>query len=495
MYGPLKRLITVAALTLIACFAFATATQESAMEEPAAFDWLRMYDHSYQDIANEDNPLFLFLEDKFNVDINLVHYHYDVFRQQRDVLVSSGDMADLFAAWDFDLATYGERLVQPYNDRLAAGDLPSFQAVLERNPGAQATLTEADGNMYNFPRFRGYPWIRKAPILRRDLLREGGFDGDTDVMSWDQFKAALQAMSRALDGEPAWLMRDGFTDFMREVPKAFGMNVSGAGANYPVSFDYDSGEYDIITRMPNLKWMILALKDLYDDGLLHPDFHNMAEDVWERHWNDGQVGLTFEWSAWATNTPNKVAKGWDLQFGMALTGPDGSTGHVIPHDPVNLTWGDLLYKDSEVQDEILEMVDWGYSDEGAIFFNLGIEGLPLGGGSRLPVGHALLPRQLRGPRPGGVRRPVPADDPVSEVRAELVPGTWLPGMVQLPGSRRALRRSALRRARADARPGDDRPTRRVPGERLDAAAAAAAEVLRRRGRDAVGAVGSHRDVR
>ena len=135
MYVPIKRLITVAALTLIACFAFATATQESAMEEPAAFDWLRMYDHSYQDIANEDNPLFLFLEDKFNVDINLVHYHYDVFRQQRDVLVSSGDMADLFAAWDFDLATYGERLVQPYNDRLAAGDLPSFQAVLERNPG------------------------------------------------------------------------------------------------------------------------------------------------------------------------------------------------------------------------------------------------------------------------------------------------------------------------------------------------------------------------
>jgi putative aldouronate transport system substrate-binding protein len=375
MYDSLKRLVAVAALTLIAFSAFATATQESAMEEPAAFDWLRMYDHSYQDIANEDNPLFEYIEDRFKVDINLVHYHYDVFRQQRDLLVSSGDMADLFAAWDFDLATYGERLVQPYNDRLAAGDLPEFQAVLERNPGAQATLTEADGNLYNFPRFRGYPWIRKAPILRLDLLREGGFTGDTGVMNYDQFKAALQAMSRALDGAPAWLMRDGFTDFMREVPKAFGMNVSGAGANYPVSFDYDSGEYDIITRTPNLEWMILALKDLYDDGLLHPDFHNMAEDVWERHWNDGQVGLTFEWSAWATNNPGKVAKGWDLQFGMALTGPDGSTGHVIPHDPVNLTWGDLLYKDSEVQDEILEMVDWGYSEEGAIFFNLGIEGL------------------------------------------------------------------------------------------------------------------------
>ena len=154
MYDSLKRLVAVAALTLIAFSAFATATQESAMEGPAAFEWLRMYDHSYQDIANEDNPLFEYLEDRFNVDINLIHYHYDVFRQQRDLLVSSGDMADLFAAWDFDLATYGERLVQPYNDRLAAGDLPEFQAVLERNPGAQATLTEADGNLYNFPRFQ-----------------------------------------------------------------------------------------------------------------------------------------------------------------------------------------------------------------------------------------------------------------------------------------------------------------------------------------------------
>ena len=302
MYGPLKRLITVAALTLIACLAFATATQESAMEEPAAFDWLRMYDHSYQDIANEDNPLFLFLEDKFNVDINLIHYHYDVFRQRRDVLVASGDMADLFAAWDFDLATYGERLVRPYNDRLAAGDLPSFQAVLERNPGAQATLTEADGNMYNFPRFRGYPWIRKAPILRRDLLRAGGFDGDTDWQA--QFEAGfpyqetedqitcIEAVKADMENHVMW--------YIRTAAKIWGeRDRSKVAAQY--------ANYNDI-----LEWLdVVPFEEVYDNLGMFGTPDAVAEKVrWMR--DEGGVGQLMNFMGFGGLSQEKVLRNMRL---------------------------------------------------------------------------------------------------------------------------------------------------------------------------------------
>lgn len=386
MRAPVKFLLFGSILFLASASLFAAGQKMGIATAPAEFDWLVMYDHSYQDIANEDNPLFEYIQEKFGLKVNLMHYHYDTFQQQRDVIVASGDIPDLMAAWGLDLPKYGARLIQPYNDFLAQGKLPNFKKLLEKNPGAQATLTEADGMMYVFPRFRGYPHIRKAPVLRLDLMKKGGFTGNTDVMDFAQFKSALQAMSKALDGEPAWLMRDGFPDFIREVPKAFGINVSGGGGNYPVSWNYEKGEYELMTRMPELLVMITALKDLYNEKLLHPDFHSMAEDVWERFWNDGKIGLTFEWSAWALNTPPKIQKGWDLQFGAILKRPDGKTGHMITEDPINLTWGDLLSKDSDQKDKILEFIDWCFGEEGAYFMNLGIEGLHYEKDSRYPSG-------------------------------------------------------------------------------------------------------------
>ena len=370
-----RRLLSIAGLALVALSAFAIPTLGTvdtlgAMEDPTSIRWLRIGNPAYS-IPTNSGPLVEFLEGNFNIDIDLIHLGSGVFDQHWATLLAADDMPDLFDAWRFDPALHGD-LAQPYNDPLERGALPNFQAVLNRHQDAIATLTQTDGNMYVFPHIRDYPLVRTAPILRLDLLREGGFTGDTDVLDFDTFKVALQAMSQALDGAPPWLMRHAFSDFIREVAKLFGMN---ALEDFPVAFNYDACKYDIVTRMPNLKWMTDLLKGLYEDGLLHPEFSQMNSQVWSEHWDAGHVGFTLANQAWAANTPDRLNLGWDLQFGMSLTGPDGSTGRLIPDHPVNPARGNLLSIDSPARDVILKMVDWGYSDEGATFFNLGIEGL------------------------------------------------------------------------------------------------------------------------
>lgn len=299
-------------------------------------------------------------------------------REQLNVMFASGEYADIIEwNWLNDYPGGPEKAIKDGNI-LKLNDLidkfaPNLKKYLKEHPDVDKQIKTDNGSYYAFPFIRGDEWLKTygGPIIRKDWLDELGLAVPETIDEWYTMLKAFKEKK----GATAPLT---FTS----VPRLFdglatGMIVGAYGVTR--GFYMESGKVKFGPAQPGYKEFLGTMRKWYAEGLLDKDIATVDSKIQDANMTSGKSGVTFalagggigKWLGAMKDNPKYnlvgapypvLKKGEKPKFGQKdYTAPNGGTYAVSPK--------------SKNQELAVKQLDYGYSPEGAIFFNFGTEGV------------------------------------------------------------------------------------------------------------------------
>lgn len=311
-----------------------------------------------------------------NIDIEWEMISKEGLAERTNLMLMGNDYPDAFHSVGLsarDLMTYGAQGVFiPLND-LIDQYAPNLKKLLDENPDIKRGITMPDGNIYSFPRIfdpdftsvmAGWKlWINGA------FLEALGMDEPTTL---DEFYEFLKA---AVNNDPngngkadeIGLSASGDSNLINIFKGSFGLGNRGTAHPY-VDMDPETNELRFIPTHDRYKEMLQYLNKLYSEGLIIEDLYTVkSEETYAR----GAEGLFA-----ATITTNPEGYGRDEYIGsVALEGPYGDKLWSNYRAPLVHVGGFAITDKNPYPRETVRWIDYFYSDEGAKFYFMGVEGV------------------------------------------------------------------------------------------------------------------------
>ena len=299
------------------------------------------------------------------------------FIVKRNAWIASGDLPDI---WQDRVENpkdmvdvYGPKgIFVPVNKHY--DKLPNLNVYRKKYPEYDKVMQSSDGNAYAVGYVYDYVPFGKAPSIREYILNEKGIDSRKDIQTMDDLYNALKVikkydMDTKGENNYPWANRDG------EVVENIG---SMWGVGQWMFYDDTAGRYDFGPMNPRFKPMVEFFLKCYQEGLMHPDIWTMPDEVMEG--NSRQEKVHF----WVDNIWNGYH--WGLESPSALEMTTHPFKPILPPkvdgkryfasragSSVNNTQLWLISAKTKYLDNILKMIDWGFSDEGKYAMAMGKE--------------------------------------------------------------------------------------------------------------------------
>ena len=322
-----------------------------------------------------ENLVFQELERRTNVHIEFIHPPLGQQQEQYNLMVAAQDMPDFVR----DINLYpggigkmmGDGLLLPLND-LVDQHAPNLKALIEEYPEIKLQSRTNDGKMWGFaiwgmwdPELPISPW--SGPAIRADWLKDLGLDTPVTLKDWE---TVLKAFKEEKGAEaPLILGKAGYA------------GDGGFMAPFDVAPDFypnDDGQVIYGFVQPGFKDYLTLMNDWYNKGYIDPSFASTAADsnFYAEYLTTGKSGaidVTYHDILPVYNTILGEGKSVD-----AINHPrmeEGQQLHVGQYEfrvAANRTGITSKCKDPELA---IKWWDYVYSDEAALLFNWGIEGV------------------------------------------------------------------------------------------------------------------------
>lgn len=337
----------------------------------------------YSDNANYPAQAdWLILEEfknRMNVDLKLESVPESDYEARRTVTFNSGDMPDIISkTFAYNISPYvGAGLFLPVSDYL--DQMPNFKAFLDDYdywPDIDNTR-EADGKFYflpinsNLQRVNNHGWM-----IRMDQLEEYGID-QPETMD-DIYEASKVWKENNPDAYPI-SNRFGANNILSKIGPAFD-TIAGWGLGNMYQYNEASDDYTFAPTTPEYKEMLMWMNKMYEDGLLDPEFSTLDSTLYEERIKNGEQFIIVDWIGNETryNRDGPTQSGnenYDMQPIMPPKGPRGtySGGKINKYEQGWVVNADIAERDDFPQ--VLEFIDWLYSEEGAEVTSFGVEGV------------------------------------------------------------------------------------------------------------------------
>ncbi|MBP3361254.1 MAG: extracellular solute-binding protein [Clostridia bacterium] len=316
-----------------------------------------------------DVPFYQALEEKCNVDLEFIHPAVGQETEKFNVMCASGEYPDMIR-WDFTSYKGGPAKAVEDGVIIYLDDYmkyaPNYQKYLKDNPDNDKQVVTDEGKHYTFAFFRGDDSLMcwKGPQIRKDLLDKAGMGLPETIDDWDK---ALRK----------------FKEMGIEYPLSFrGLDIvdtfSGA---YGVAqgFYQEDGKIKYGPIEPGYKGYIDQLRVWYADGLLDNDFFAQDPKNFVAKVTSGNVGAYIgsaggEMGAWLP-----VLQGVDASYDLSGTKyPVLNKGDVPRFGQKDFAFYPMMSTAVSSQckniEEVIKFLDYGYSEEGHMFWNFGTEG-------------------------------------------------------------------------------------------------------------------------
>ena len=260
-------------------------------------------------------------------------------------------------------------LLIPLQD-LIAEHAPNITKILDEHPDIRNSITAPDGNIYSLPTINlGVKslWPHGPLYYNGQWLEALNADVPTTL---DDFTALME---RFRDEMPGILGVDrvypiSATDKMEYlrnwIISFWGMTareievVDGVVRYNPTTDNYRA----------YIEWMNMA----FNNGLLHPEIFTLANDQQDALGKQNMIGVFQTWhSHWFLDTPEE--QGMHNPMLRAISSAYSPNG-VLPRSPGFQVGGLSITRDAQNPEAIMQLVDWFYTEEGAVFTDLGPEG-------------------------------------------------------------------------------------------------------------------------
>lgn len=320
-----------------------------------------------------DTELYKELEKRTGVKLEFQHPPLGQEQEQFNLMVASNELTDIF---EYDMSLYQggaqkaltDEIISPLNDRMEQY-APNLTAVLKQNPEWDKSVKTDDGTYYTFPFIRGDDRLRVygGAMMRQDWLEELGLSMPETVEEWETVLTAFKEQK-------------GATNPLSIELKKFKLYNIIAGA-YGVANDMfldDNGIVQFGPMMPTYKEYLATVKRWYDRGLLDRDFATNDGAAVTSKITTGKAGATVGTTGGNLGNYMNIMKSQDTQFNLMPApyptlnkGERPQFGQVDPSAGQNAFISPMC-KQPEIA---MKLLDYGYSEDGHMLFNFGVEGV------------------------------------------------------------------------------------------------------------------------
>lgn len=385
--------LAISTLVLTACSAvFPTATpggnttQEEAAHEEGQPDapkttltyWAELNGNAASVKPNtQDIPFFQEWQKRTGVRLKFIQPPANQAKEAMNVLLASGDLPDMMEyEWDSHPGGPEKAISDGYIMRLNElidSYAPNLKKYLAEHPDVDKQVKTDNGSYYVFPFIRGDELLRtfQGPIIRKDWLDELGLQTPTTI---DEWYTVLKAFKEEKGVEAP-------LTFLGVPNPLFGIEGGAFVGAFGVKkgFYLDQGQVKFGAMEQGYKQFLATFHKWYAEGLLDINIATVDTKTMDSNMISGRSGATV-WNAgagigkWQPIVQEKeqgvmfaaapypvLKKGDKPEFGQRSYAYVGTGGVAISSK-------------SKHAKEAAKLLDYGYSVEGHMLFNFGIEG-------------------------------------------------------------------------------------------------------------------------
>ena len=350
-------------------------TQESS--EPIVITW---FTATAQGKEDNNNACTLFLEEKFNVDIQFVYASgADSTSNAYNLMLADGDLPDIigipFTAAQVIAGVEADALL-PLNDYIVDGT--NYKARLEENPEWEGYLKTSDGSMYTFM-YTNLPLHKRSEHMmwyNVEWMEKLGWEEEPSTPEeFKQYLIDIRDNDVNGNGDPSdEIPLMGYYNGRKTDPIAFLMNPFEL---YTEDFHYitDDGEIHFSANTDGWRKGLSYIADLYSEGLIAEETYVQDaatfRSILNKAGKDALVGTTPGFymagsidtsvMSWFSYAPLVPLKG-DYQQTQATT---GSTIFAM---------NAAITTACEHPEKAFEILDYLIGEEGSILGGIGVEG-------------------------------------------------------------------------------------------------------------------------
>ncbi len=298
-------LILVLMLALSAVCVLGYAEEDRMTITVMGIDW------GYGPSAN--SSMEQYWEDMFDVNLDIQWVNYNDYNEKANALIVAGEQPDVLQINKTDGAYYYPIFTQaiengqfldltPY---LYEGGLIEGNAVMKGWPQAMWDQSTYKGGIYILPRSKAEIAQQSGITVRRDLMKKYGFEDEPTTM--EELKTWLIDLSNAAtEGEGYKIYAlDFYGKFMNNARStAFAVAFTGQ-----MDWGYDEeGNYEYICFDPNYINFLDWMKDLYDAGVIDPEFalSNSETSKWKGGRSVAYLTAWYNWNQSADRVTNRI---------------------------------------------------------------------------------------------------------------------------------------------------------------------------------------------
>ncbi|MFB9276437.1 ABC transporter substrate-binding protein [Cohnella cellulosilytica] len=323
----------------------------------------------------DEVPFFQEWQQRTGVPLKFISPPTGQSKDALNILLASGDLPDMIEFDWFNFPGGPEKAIADgYILRL--NDVidqyaPNLKKFLQEHPDIDKMLKTDSGSYYTFPFLRGDPMLQvyQGPIIRGDWLKELNLpvpetieEWHTTLQAFKEQKGAVSPLSYIFSGE-------------------FLNNGAFVGAfDTTRGWFQEDGQVRFGPMQPGYKEFLSTFRQWYTEGLLDKNIANVDGKALDANITTGETGATVQNSGGGIGKwmPLLQEKDSDAEL-VAAPYPvlrKGDMPKFGQKDPQFSNNGNVAITSSSQNVELAaRLLDWGYSEEGHMYFNFGQEGV------------------------------------------------------------------------------------------------------------------------
>lgn len=317
-----------------------------------------------------DTPVAKELEKRTGVKVKYIHPAAGQARETLNLMISSNDLPDMVENnWLSGYAGGPERAI---NDNIitSIGEYKQYAPAMFKyfadNPNFDKASKTDSGDYYMFPSIMPTNSLRLAigPAVRTDWLNELGLSYPETVDEWE---VMLQAFKDKKNAEAPFSFNYSML--------TYAMNMMGAVYDFYV----DNGEMKFGPAQPEFKTALTILNDWYNKGLLDKNIVSVDKKLIDSQVLTGKTGATITSGGAGIGQYMKAGRLQNPNFDMSgVVYPTFKKGEVndCTYLSSNVTGrGIAISKKCKYPEVAAKFLDYGFTDEGHMFYCFGEEGV------------------------------------------------------------------------------------------------------------------------
>lgn len=320
-----------------------------------------------------DMPLYQELEKRTGVKMEYIHPARGQEADQLNIMIAANELPDIIEASFARYPGGGEKAVKsgilaPLNDYMDKY-APNYKKVLESDKNKYNAATTSDGTIYRFNSFqeKREMVIYGGPIVRGDFLEELGMDEPVTIDDWYEM---LKAFKNIKGVEYPFVLRFANFNTFRAFMGAYGVCET---------FYHDGDEIKFGPTEEGYKEFLKTINKWYKEDLIDPDFATIDSKITDAKLSTGKSGASFAGAGGGIGRYTQLLQASGDGYFIGVDYPVLKEGQVSKFGQGGGMFSE--YGTSHVSAQCkniplaVKWLDYGYSEEGNILYNFGLEGI------------------------------------------------------------------------------------------------------------------------